>query len=85
MYSLIMAENLTEIAAITICGTDGVIFSDILSGSKTGYRSVSAGSARLEIYDNHMRQIAVLWLPLAPGAKAKLSIYPDLVQFTLMR
>lgn len=85
MYSYLMAENRTHLPAITICGADGVIFRDILSGEKTGYRTVNSGSARIELYDNFHKLIAVFWLPLVPSARVKLLIYPDAVRFTPMR
>ena len=84
MYSFLMAENRTDFPAITICGADGIIFSDIPRQDRTGLRIVGAGSVRLEIYDNFMKPLTVLWLPLEPRARAKLIVYPDLVQFTLL-
>lgn len=85
MYSYIMAENRTNLPAITICGADGVIFQDIPKNEATKYRTISSGSARLELYDNFQKPIAVLWLPLAPSARVKLTIYPDSVRFTPMQ
>lgn len=85
MYSYLMAENCTANAAITICGTEGVLFSDIPSGCATGFKRVDAGSLRLEIYDNRMKQTAVFWLPMRPATRARVSIFPDYVAFTLLQ
>lgn len=84
MYSFLMAENRTDFPAVTICGADGIIFSDIPKGETSGLRLVEPGSLRLEIFDNYMRAVTVLWLPIRPHSRVKLIIYPDLAQFILL-
>lgn len=82
MYSFLMAENRTDFPAITICGADGVIFPDIPAGDKTELKQLAPGSVRLEIYDNFMKLSAVVWVPLAPFARAGIIVYPDHIQLT---
>lgn len=84
MYSFLMAENRTDYPAITVCGADGIIFPDIPRGDRTALRQIGAGSVRLEIYDNFMKPLTVLWLPMAPLSRARMIVYPDLVQFSLL-
>lgn len=84
MYSYLMAENRTDYPTITICGADGIIFPDLPRFMPTSLKRVSCGSIRLEIYDNFMKQITVLWLPLEPYSRAKLIIYPDSLQFSML-
>lgn len=85
MYSFLMAENRTDLPAITVCGADGVIFPDIPAGHSTGFKRVDAGSLRLEIYDNRMKKITVFWLPMRPASRARVCIFPDYVTFTLLQ
>lgn len=82
MYSFLMAENRTEFPAITVCGTDGVIFQDIPFGERTKLRQMSSGSVRLEIYDNFQKLCAILWVPLAPYVTMLVTVYPDHIQLT---
>ncbi len=80
MYSFLMAENRTDFPTITICGTDGVIFPDIPIGYKTELRQIAPGSVRLEIYNNFMKQEAVVWVPVSPYSRAKLLVFTDHIQ-----
>ncbi len=80
MYSFLMAENRTEIPSITICNSDGVIFADIPKGCISKKRRICPASVRLEIYDNFMKQLAVVWVPVAPYENIKIIIFNDHIQ-----
>ncbi|MBQ7793802.1 MAG: hypothetical protein IJ366_04710 [Clostridia bacterium] len=80
MYSFLMAQNHTDLPTITISGADGVIFQDIPKGCSSVKRRVAPGSVRLEIYNNFMKLLTVVWVPLAPYESAVIVIYPDHVQ-----
>lgn len=80
MYSYLMAENHTDFPAITICTADGVIFQDILKNDKSDLKQLTPGSVRLEIYNNFMKQEAVVWVPVTPFSKAKLMVFSDHIQ-----
>lgn len=84
MYSFLMAENRTDLPAITVCGADGVIFPDIPAGHSTGFKRVDAGSLRLEIYDNRMKKITVFWRQCALR-QGRGFVFPDYVTFTLLQ
>ncbi|MBS7298863.1 MAG: hypothetical protein KIG65_07255 [Eubacteriales bacterium] len=80
MYSYLMAENHTDFPAITICTADGVIFQDIPKNDKSDLKQLTPGSVRLEIYNNFMKQEAVVWVPVTPFSKAKLMVFSDHIQ-----
>lgn len=80
MYSFLMAENHTDFPTITVCGADGVIFADIPKGDKTDLKQLTPGSVRLEIYNNFMKQEAVVWVPVTPYSRAKLMVFSDHIQ-----
>ena len=82
MYSFLMAENRTDFPAITVCGADGAIFQDIPIGERTKLIQMSAGSVRLEIYDNFQKLCATLWVPLAPYTTMLVTVYTDHIQLT---
>lgn len=85
MYSFLMAENHTDFPTITVCGADGVIFSDIPKGDKTDLKQLEPGSVRLEIYNNFMKCETVLWIPVKPGSRARLMIFSDHIQLIPLR
>ncbi len=80
MYSFLMVQNRTEIPSITICNSDGVIFQDIPKGCSSKKRRISPRSVRLEIYDNFMKLVTVVWVPVAPYENALIVVYPDHIQ-----
>ena len=79
MYSFLMAENRTKIPAITVCGSDGVIFRDILAGEKTKPKQLPPGSFGIKICDNFMKEITSLWVPLVPYQNVRLIVYDDYI------
>jgi len=79
VYSFLMAENRTKIPAITVCGRDVVIFRDILIVEKTKPRQLPPGSLGIKIYDNFMKEITALWVPLVPYQSVCLIIYDDYI------
>ena len=84
MSSYLSVENLTAHPAITVCGVDGVIFSDIPRGTATPLKTVDSGSLRLELYDNFMKPITVMWLPMKNSISARLTVHPHSAEFTLL-
>ena len=82
MFSFLSIENCTDFPVISAKSGDGVIFSDIPRGERSATKRLCPGSVRLEIYDNFMRPVTLLWLPLPPGERAHLCIYPDAARFT---
>lgn len=82
MSSYLSVENLTAHPAITVCGVDGVIFRDIPKGTATALKAVDSGSLRLELYDNFMKPITVMWLPMKSSMRAKLTVRPFSAEFT---
>ena len=79
MYSFLMVENRTKIPAITIYGSDGVIFRDILINEKTKPKQLPPGSLGIKIYDNFMKEVTSLWVPLVPYQSVSLIVYDDYI------
>lgn len=85
MYSFLAAENRTEFPTITICGADGVIFRDIPFPERSKRKQVSAGSVRLEIYDNFQKLQTTVWVPMMPYSSMLVIIYSDHIQLTRLQ
>lgn len=84
MRSYLAVKNLTTHPAITVCGVDDVIFSDIPKGTYAGFKAVEPGSVRLEIFDNFMKRITVLWVPIESNMRAAVTVRDEFVEFTPM-
>ncbi len=80
MYSFLTAENRTDIPSITICSSDGVLFADIPKGTGSKKCRISPRSMRLEIYDNFMKPMTIVWVPLRPFESASIIVYKDHIQ-----
>lgn len=82
MFSFLSVENRTGFPVICAKCGDGTVFADIPDKTAAMPKRICSGSVRVEILDNRMRPITLLWLPMSPGMRAHLCVYPDAAQFT---